>query len=60
MLDCGWLYGFAGAPAGGMLLAEAIVTGQVPELAAPFSLARLREGRLIREGSLVVDTGRAG
>ncbi len=57
VLDCGWLYGFAGAPAGGMLLAEAIVTGQVPELAAPFSLARLREGRLIREGSLVVDTG---
>ena len=60
VLDCGWLYGFAGAPAGGMLLAEAIVAGRVPALAAPFSLERLREGRLIRESSLVVDTGGEG
>lgn len=59
VLDCGWLYGFAGAPAGGMLLAEVIVSGQAPALAAPFSLERLREGRLIRESSLVVDTGAA-
>lgn len=55
-LDCGWLYGFAGAPAGGTFLAEAILSGGMPAPAAPFSLQRLREGRLIREGSLVVDT----
>ena len=53
-LDCGWVYGFMGAPAAGALLAEAIVDATVPALAAPFSIERLREGRLIREGSLVV------
>ena len=53
-LDCGWVYGFMGAPAGGQLLAEAITTGAMPPPALPFSLSRLREGRLIAEGSLVV------
>jgi len=53
-LDCGWVYGFAGAPAAGLLMAEAIDTGTVPRAMAPFSLERLREGRLIAEDSLVV------
>ncbi|MDX6532508.1 MAG: hypothetical protein QOF68_252 [Gaiellales bacterium] len=53
-LDSGWVYGFAGAPAAGLLMAEAIDTGRVPHLMAPFAVERLREGRLIAEDSLVV------
>ncbi|MGZ4430260.1 MAG: NAD(P)/FAD-dependent oxidoreductase [Gaiellales bacterium] len=53
-LDCGWVYGFMGAPAAGLLLAEAIETGRMPEPIAPFSLQRLRDGALIVEESLVV------
>lgn len=54
ILDCGWVYGFMGAPAAGALLAETIIEGNVPALLVPFSIDRLREGRLIQEGSLVV------
>jgi sarcosine oxidase subunit beta len=54
VLDCGWVYGFMGAPAAGALLAELIASGRVPEQLAPFSLERLRAGRLIHEPSLVV------
>jgi sarcosine oxidase subunit beta len=57
ILDCGWVYGFMGAPAAGALLAEAIAGDAVPALLAPFGLERLRTGALIREGSLVVSTG---
>ena len=57
ILDCGWVYGFMGAPAAGALLAEAIADGTTPALLAPFKLERLRTGALIREGSLVVTTG---
>ena len=53
-LDCGWTYGFMGAPAAGELLAEAITTGRLPSLIAPFGLDRFAAGRLIAEGSLVV------
>ncbi len=53
-LDCGWIYGFMGAPGAAMLLAEAIVEGRTPEAMAPFALERLYEGRLIEESSLVV------
>ena len=60
ILDCGWVYGFMGAPAAGALLAEAIATGTVPPPLAPFGLERLRTGALIREGSLVVSTGTEG
>ncbi|MBI3648847.1 MAG: FAD-dependent oxidoreductase [Actinobacteria bacterium] len=58
-LDCGWVYGFMGAPAAGSLLAEAIDSGNVPELIAPFSIERLRAGDYIRESSLVVTLGDA-
>ena len=60
ILDCGWVYGFMGAPAAGALLAEAIADGTTPALLAPFKLERLRTGALIREGSLVVTTGAGG
>jgi sarcosine oxidase subunit beta len=59
-LDCGWVYGFMGAPAGGALLGQLIVEGRTPELLAPFTVERLREGRLIQEPSLVVSAGEAG
>jgi glycine/D-amino acid oxidase-like deaminating enzyme len=57
ILDCGWVYGFMGAPAAGALLAEAIAGGSEPPLLAPFALERLRTGALIREGALVVSSG---
>lgn len=57
VLDCGWVYGFMGAPAAGALLGELIATGRTPALLAPFGLDRLRGGALIHEPSLVVSTG---
>jgi sarcosine oxidase, subunit beta len=54
VLDCAWTYGFMGAPGAADLLATSIVDGRVPDLMAPFDPVRLREGRLIEEGSLVV------
>jgi sarcosine oxidase subunit beta len=54
VLDAGWTYGFVGAPAGGLLLAEYLATDAVPPLLAPFLPERLRTGRFIEEGSLVV------
>lgn len=53
-LDCGWAYGFMGAPGAAMLLAESIAEGRTPALLAPFAVERLAEGRLIAEASLVV------
>ena len=53
-LDCGWVYGFMGAPAAGKLLALAIASGKLPDVVAPFQLRRFREGRPIVESSLVV------
>jgi sarcosine oxidase subunit beta len=52
-LSCGWLYGFMAAPGASELLAEAIVTGRVPELIEPFGIERLRSGRLILDDSLI-------
>ena len=60
ILDCGWVYGFMGAPAAGALLAESIAGGTVPPLMAPFGLERLRTGAPIHEGSLVVSRGAEG
>jgi sarcosine oxidase subunit beta len=60
ILDCGWVYGFMGAPAAGALLAESIADGTVPPLMAPFGLERLRTGAPIHEGSLVVSRGAEG
>ncbi len=56
-LDCGWVYGFVGAPSAAALLGELIATGVTPPVLAPFGLERFAEGRLIRETSLVVAAG---
>jgi sarcosine oxidase subunit beta len=56
-LDCGWVYGFVGAPAAASLMAELITTGAPPPLLAPFGVERFAEGRPIRETSLVVAPG---
>ncbi len=53
-LDCGWTYGFMGAPGAAQLLAESIIGAAVHPLIAPFSVERLRTGNLIHERSLVV------
>lgn len=57
LLDCGWVYGFMGAPGAADLLAEQLVTGVTPPALAPFTPQRLRTGALIRETSLVVPGG---
>jgi len=56
VLDCGWVYGFMGAPATGAALGELVATGRTPQVIAPFGLERLRRGELIRESSLVVSS----
>lgn len=53
-LDCGWTYGFMGAPGAAVLLAEAIAEGRTSAKLAPFAVERFAEGRLIAEASLVV------
>jgi sarcosine oxidase subunit beta len=53
-LDCGWVYGFVGAPAAAALMAELITTGRTPATLAPFAVERFATGKLIRETSLVV------
>lgn len=58
-LDCGWVYGFMGAPGAAVLLAEAMTTDRVPEALAPFAMARFGLGRPIVEESLVVDSAMA-
>jgi heterotetrameric sarcosine oxidase beta subunit len=60
VLDCGWVYGFMGAPGAGALLAEQIVSGRTPEVLAPFGIERLRTGHLIPETSLVVSAEARG
>ena len=59
-LDCGWVYGFVGAPAAAALMADLITTGSPPPTLVPFSLERFTAGRLIRETSLVVASAEAG
>lgn len=54
VLTIGWVYGFMGAPGAADLLAEAIVSGHIPPILAPFSPQRVLDGRLIAETSLVV------
>ena len=53
-LDCGWSYGFMGAPGAALLLAEAIAERRTPDAIAPFTVERFAQGRPIVEGSLVV------
>jgi len=56
VLDCGWVYGFVGAPAAGSLLADYIVSGNIPQDIRPFHINRFNEGKPIRDLSLVVPT----
>lgn len=51
-LNCGWgTGGFKAIPAGGMLTAHHVATGQPHRLAAPFSLSRFATGALIDEAA---------
>jgi sarcosine oxidase subunit beta len=59
-LDCGWVYGFVGAPAAAALMAELIATGRTPPTLAPFGVERFATGKLIRETSLVVASAQVG
>lgn len=52
-ISAGWLYGVAGAPASGDLLAKAIVTGAIDDRMAPFAVDRRRRNRPIVEESTV-------
>ena len=54
ILDCGWVYGFAGAPASGHFLAQYLDTGVMPPEIEPFSPKRFATGRLLLDASLVV------
>ena len=56
ILDCGWVYGFMGAPAGGKFLAEYILSGQMPAEIAPFGLDRFETGKLVPDKSLLLKT----
>lgn len=51
--SAGWMYGIAGAPAAGSLLAKAIVTGEIDERIRPFGVDRFRRGALVVEDSTV-------
>ena len=52
-ISAGWMYGIAGAPAAGDMLARAIATGSTDDRMAPFAVDRFRRGALIVEGSTV-------
>ena len=48
--DVGWgTYGFKAGPIAGKCLAELIATGRTPDLIAPFTLSRFRDGLLVGE-----------
>ena len=53
ILDCGWVYGFMGAPAGGKFLADYILSGELPLEIKPFGLERFATGELVYDRSLV-------
>ena len=53
-LDCGWTYGFMGAPGAAELLAATIAHGALHPIIKPFGIERLRTGELIHEGTLVM------
>ena len=54
ILDCGWVYGFMGAPAGGKFLADYMLSGEMPPEIAPFGLERFKTGKLVHDQSLVL------
>ncbi len=57
ILDCGWVYGFMGAPAAGKLLADRNLTGETPKHIRPFNMKRFKTGKLIVDPSLTVSIG---
>jgi sarcosine oxidase subunit beta len=54
--SAGWSYGFAGAPAGGALLAQAIATGTIDERMRPFAVDRFERGAPVHEAGIVLAT----
>lgn len=52
--SAGWSYGFAGAPAAGKLLAQAILTGRIDHRMQPFALDRFEKTGPIVEGGIVL------
>ena len=51
-IDGGWgTGGFKTSPIGGLLMAEMIAKGTIPDLAAPFALSRFKTGFLVDEGA---------
>ena len=49
-INCGWgTGGFKAIPGSGWATAELVADAQTQELAAPFSLNRFKEGRMIDE-----------
>ena len=54
ILDCGWVYGFMGAPAGGKFLADYILSGKMPAEIEPFGLERFKTGKLVHDQSLLL------
>ena len=52
--SAGWSYGFAGAPAAGYVLAEAIARGRIDHRMKPFALDRFEKTRPIIEGGIVM------
>lgn len=52
--SAGWSYGFAGAPAAGKLIAEAIVKGRIDHRMKPFALDRFEKTGPIIEGGIVL------
>ena len=51
--SAGWMYGIAGAPAAGQLLAKAMLTGEIDARIRPFAVDRFRRGALVQESSTV-------
>ena len=50
LVDVGWgTYGFKAAPVSGEQMAEAVATGNTPEMIAPFALSRFSSGELVGE-----------
>jgi sarcosine oxidase subunit beta len=56
VLDCGWVYGFVGAPAAGRYLADYIISGEMPQEIEPFYYRRFQDDRAIQDRSLAVPT----
>ncbi len=54
ILDCGWVYGFMGAPAAGKFLADYMLSGEMPDEIAPFGLERFKTGKLVHDQSLLL------